>query len=46
MDFFVVCTDVRTGEPIYRKCRTGDSEDIQWMQASASMPLAAKIRCV
>ena len=27
MDFFVVCTDVRTGEPIYRKCRTGDAED-------------------
>ena len=43
MDFFVVCTDVRTGDPIYRKCRTGDAEDIQWMQASASMPLAAKI---
>ena len=33
MDFFVVCTDVRTG----------DAEDIQWMQASASMPLASKI---
>ena len=53
MDFFVVCTDVRTGDPIYHKCRTGDpiyhkcrtgdAEDIQWMQASASMPLAAKI---
>ena len=43
MDFFVVCTDVRTGDPIYHKCRTGDAEDIQWMQAYASMPLAAKI---
>ena len=43
MDFFVVCTDVRTGDPIYHKCRTGDAEDIQWMQASSSMPLAAKI---
>ena len=43
MDFFVVCTDMRTGDPIYHKCRTGDAEDIQWMQASASMPLAAKI---
>lgn len=43
MDFFVVCTDVRTGDPIYHKCRTGDAEDIQWMQASASMPLAARI---
>ena len=42
MDFFVVCTDVRTGDPVYHKCRTGDAEDIQWMEASASMPLAAK----
>ena len=43
MDFFVVCTDVRTGDPIYYKCRTGDAEDVLWMEASASMPLAAKI---
>lgn len=43
MDFFVVCTDVRTGEPIYHKCRTGDAEDIRWMQASASMPLMSNI---
>ena len=43
MDFFVVCTDVRTGDPIYHKCRRGDAEDILWMEASASMPLAAKI---
>ncbi len=43
MDFFVVCTDVKTGDPVYHKCRTGDAEDIQWMEASASMPLAAKI---
>ena len=32
MDYFVVCTDVRTG----------DAEDVRWMEASASMPLAAK----
>ena len=43
MDYFVVCTDVRTGDPIYYKCRTGDAEDVRWMEASASMPLAAKI---
>ena len=42
MDFFVVCTDLATGGPIYHKCRTGDPEDVRWMQASASMPLAAK----
>ena len=43
MDFFVVCTDVKTDEPIYHKCRKGDAEDVLWMEASASMPLAAKI---
>ena len=43
MDFFVVCTDVKTGEPIYHKCLKGDAEDVLWMEASASMPLAAKI---
>ena len=42
MDFFVVCTDLRTGDPIYHKCRSGDAEDVRWMEASASMPLAAK----
>ncbi len=42
MDFFVVCTDLKTGEPIYHKCRKGDAEDVRWMEASASMPLAAK----
>ena len=34
---------LRTGDPIYHKCRRGDAEDILWMEASASMPLAAKI---
>ena len=33
MDYFVVCTDVRTGDPIYYKCRTGDAEDVRWMEA-------------
>jgi len=28
MDYFVVCTDVRTGDPIYHKCRKGDAEDV------------------
>ena len=42
MDFYVVCTDVRTGKAIYHNCLTGDDEDLQWMRASASMPLAAR----
>ncbi len=29
-------------DPIYHKCRSGDAEDVRWMEASASMPLAAK----
>ena len=33
---------LRTGDPIYHKCRSGDAEDVRWMEASASMPLAAK----
>ena len=42
MEFFVVCTEVRTGDPVYHKCRTGGLEDMKWMQASASMPLATR----
>ena len=43
MDFFCGVHRCAYRRPIYHKCRTGDAEDIQWMQASASMPLAAKI---
>ncbi len=42
MEFYVVCTELRTGDPVYHKCRTGGAEDIKWMQASASMPLASR----
>ena len=43
LDFYVTCTDVHTGRPVYHLCNKGDAEDIQWMRASASMPLAAKV---
>lgn len=43
MEFYVVCTDVTTGGAVYHLCQTGDAEDIQWMRASASMPLVSKI---
>lgn len=39
MDFYVVSTDVRTGNPVYTLCNKGDEHDIQWMRASASMPV-------
>lgn len=43
MEFYVVCTDVNTGEAIYHKCITGKSEDLEWIRGSASMPLVSRI---
>lgn len=43
MDFYVVCTDVKTGRPVYHNCKTGDENDIKWMRASASMPMVSRI---
>ena len=42
MEFYVVCTDVETGKPVYQKCMTGDAHDILRMRASASMPLVSR----
>ena len=41
--FWVVCTDVLTGKPVYQKLEKMDYTDLEWMRASASMPLASKI---
>lgn len=43
MEFYLVCTDVLTGKPVYRKCERADYDCLEWMRASASMPLASKI---
>lgn len=42
MDFYVVATDMDTGKPVYHKCRDGKKDDIEWMRASASMPLVSR----
>ncbi len=42
MDFYVVATDMDTGKPVYHKCRNGNKEDVEWMRASASMPLVSR----
>lgn len=42
-EFYVVTTDVNTGKPLYHLCTDGKESDLEWMRASASMPLAAKI---
>ena len=43
MEFYVGATDVETGRIIYHNCKDGGSTDIEWMRASASMPLVSKI---
>lgn len=41
--FYAVCSDVKTGKAVYHQCDSVRGEKIKWIQASASMPLAAKI---
>ena len=43
MEFYVVTTDVLTGQPLYHLCPNGDEIDLTWFRASASMPLASNI---
>jgi len=43
MDFYVTATNVETGKAVFYKCSEGGERDLKWMQASASMPLAANI---
>ena len=40
--FWIGATDVRTGKAVYHLCSDGGDEDIQWMRASASMPLVSR----
>ena len=43
MEFYVGATDVRTGKAVYHLCADGGEADIQWMRASASMPLVSRV---
>lgn len=43
MEFYVTCTDVNTGKPVYHRCMEGSNADIQWMRASASMPIVSRV---
>lgn len=43
MRFFVVCTDVETGKPHYQELTEVDNECLDWIRASASMPLVSRI---
>ena len=41
-EFHVVCTDVETGEPVYHRLDFMDDKGLEWIRASASMPLVSK----
>ena len=43
MEFIVVCTDVLTGQAVYHKMERVDYDELEWLRASASMPLASKV---
>lgn len=43
MEFYVVCTDVFTGKAVYKNIPIADREALEWIRASASMPLVSRI---
>lgn len=42
LKFTVVCTDIHTGNPVYHEIQNGDTTDIEWIRASASIPIVSK----
>jgi len=42
MDFYVVCTDINTGKPVYHKYEGFNDHCFEWIRASASMPLVSR----
>ena len=43
VEFYVVCTDVHSGEAVYQQLTKGDEEDMDWIRASASMPMVSQV---
>ena len=41
-EFHVVCTDAETGEPVYHRIDAMDDDGLEWIRASASMPLVSR----
>lgn len=42
-EFWCVCTDVETGEAVYKHFDTVDDEMLEYIRASASMPVVSKV---
>jgi predicted patatin/cPLA2 family phospholipase len=43
MEFHVVATDVESGRPVYKKLEKSDNAALDWIRASASMPLVSRL---
>lgn len=43
MEFYVVCTDIVTGKPVYHKIDLAENDYLEWIRASASLPLASRV---
>lgn len=43
MEFHLVCTDVNTGKPVYHNYTGKEDNGLDWIRASASMPLVSKM---
>ncbi|MBQ6361284.1 MAG: patatin family protein [Lachnospiraceae bacterium] len=42
MEFYIGAANVETGRMVYYKCTDGGETDIEWMRASASMPMVSR----
>ena len=43
LEFHLVCTDVESGEAFYKRCDAADAETMEYIRASASMPLVSRM---
>lgn len=43
LSFLIVCTDVETGKAVYHEMTHVDYDELEWLRASASMPLFSKV---
>lgn len=41
-EFYVVCTDAETGQPVYHRIDDMDDVEADWIRASASMPIVSR----
>ena len=46
LEFYLVVTDIGSGKPVYFKMKDGEFAELEWMRASASMPLVSKPVCI